>query len=817
MVGRTLIGRFRIDRVLGRGGMATVYAAFDQKTGTPVALKILKRELTRDAMVLKRFAREAKAASHLSHPNVVQVLDWGVDSDEAFIAMELAQGLDLLKALAQERPMRQTRAVLLLAQVCAALSAAHAKGIVHRDLKPENVLVVPDPTEPGGECAKVLDFGIAKMLDQGKQAAGGEDPPSYVTKTALTRVGTIVGTPAYMSPEQCRGGDIDGRSDIYACGVLLYQLITGELPFSGETPLHTAMRHIHAQPRPPSELRRDLDPSFERVILKALAKWPGERQQTAEQLRDELLDTVPGLPDRGDLVLADRKARTDKRAGPVAPPQLSSSGPHPNALQLASEGSTGGRLGVVDPKVVVQPTKGPVPASKPAQEVKRVATDPVQPARNLAAGALGATPLRGVQLAAASPEPKDTSPEGALSAAAVSLMPHTTRPEVEQLPASSVAPARPAEDDDDEPRTFLMRPDEPARAGSSAAKPSATPVAPSKAEAPISPRARLDSTTAKDARSIARTDRAPQRPVIRAKVTQTGLTPTSEHAKPPRPASDPQSPRTGGSAERSPTPPIALGALPPVPTSAEPGGREPGRGGTARGAAAPSAPATPPEAFSSGMYTAAAQAPAPTAATPIDDDEPATAVREPGPTSNAQGRTLVMNESAPSNLAAPLGAPPSALNLSPQGYVDPYAPEDAEALRALKATSRIHEEAAHAERLAQSDAVKATVRMNPQEIARAAPQPPPSSQGPHSPQQPRTLNMDPNTSAQLGYALAPGGWNEPTVVRRRAQVQGPSPATAHGGLVTQLQGLSGTTGLLIGVGLGLGLAAGLLIAFLLLR
>ena len=236
LVGRTLLGRFRIDKILGRGGMATVYASFDQKLGLPVALKVLKRELTRDKMVVKRFEREARAASNLRHPNVVEVVDWGVEDEEAFIAMELAQGTDLLKALARQRPMKQVRAVLVLTQVCAALSAAHAKGIVHRDLKPENVLLVPDPSEPGGERAKVLDFGIAKILDVPKAGGSPDDPPSYVTKTALTRVGTIVGTPAYMSPEQCRGGEIDGRSDVYACGVLLYQLVTGELPFTGETP-----------------------------------------------------------------------------------------------------------------------------------------------------------------------------------------------------------------------------------------------------------------------------------------------------------------------------------------------------------------------------------------------------------------------------------------------------------------------------------------------------------------------------------------------------------------------------------------------------
>jgi len=355
LVGRTLGGRFRVDRILGRGGMATVFAARDERDNRDVALKVLKRELTRDPMVLRRFEREAKAASHLSHPNIIEVYDFGVEDNDAFISMELANGVDLLKALSRERPMRQSRSVLLVSQVCAALTVAHGKGIVHRDLKPENVVLVPEPREPGGERAKVLDFGIAKILDVApKGGADASDPPSYVTKTALTRVGTIVGTPAYMSPEQCRGGEVDGRSDVYACGILLYQLVTGELPFTGETPLHTAMRHIHAQPRRPSELREDLHPTLEKIILKALAKWPGERHQSAEALRDDLMAVLAELPDRAaDVVLA-------------AP-------------------STGG--GPQSPRA------------------------PTEPTRHLVGGPLGSTPLRAVRLgglANAEPEPPIT-------------------------------------------------------------------------------------------------------------------------------------------------------------------------------------------------------------------------------------------------------------------------------------------------------------------------------------------------------------------------------------------------------------------------
>jgi eukaryotic-like serine/threonine-protein kinase len=354
LVGRTLGKRFRIEKCIGRGGMATVYAArveSGDRAGTAIALKVVNRELTRDPMVLKRFDREAKSASRLQHRNTVEVYEYGVDGADAYIAMELAQGQDLLHALAAENPMRQARASLIVAQICAGLSAAHGQGIIHRDLKPENVMLVPDPSEPGGERVKVLDFGIAKIVDSPTNSGAESDdgPPSYVTKTALTRVGTIVGTPAYMSPEQCRGGEVDARSDVYACGVLLYQILTGEVPFTGETPLHTAMRHIHAQPKPPRQLRSSLAPELEKIVLKALAKWPGERHQTADQMRDELLAVIPKLPDAQGIELAPKPKPSVVIPGPAKP----EAGVDPTELVIPTDprmenGALGaGKLGMV--------------------------------------------------------------------------------------------------------------------------------------------------------------------------------------------------------------------------------------------------------------------------------------------------------------------------------------------------------------------------------------------------------------------------------------------------------------------------------------
>ncbi|MBK6513934.1 MAG: protein kinase [Polyangiaceae bacterium] len=867
LVGSTLVGRFRIDKVLGKGGMATVYAAFDQKRGSPVALKVLKKDLTRDAMVVRRFQREAKAASHLMHPNVVEVLDWGVEGEEAFISMELAQGTDLLKALARQRPMKQVRVVLVLAQVCAALSAAHSKGIVHRDLKPENILLVPDPLEPGGERAKVLDFGIAKILDVGKGGASGDDPPSYVTKTALTRVGTIVGTPAYMSPEQCRGGEIDGRSDVYACGILLYQLVTGELPFTGETPLHTAMRHIHAQPRAPSELRRDLAPALERVILKALSKWPGERHQSADALRQELLASLPGLPDRDQVVLPDSFGE-----------------PSPAAPRVA--------------------TSAVAPSASSAEAASEVRVDPTQPTRHLVGGALGATPLKAVRLGG----PMDVSPA---SSAAVSLQPNTTRPD------SPLA-------EDDEPRTAAMDmfDDEPSSErgaqlddGIPTSDPIETPIASLRSVEvdPSAPAARVVVEV--------KTDPMEQRPRGNAAtmVHEPGTAPTLLPDTPPRIAhasqSQGQAPLSGlGAAplRAAPAEPRPAGAAQPrvvARTERTPGApKMPPRimkstqtGLTPTMSKAPLRPASSPVAVGGGLAPQAlaaipAPAPSPPAgfvarepAPSVDDDEPATYVREPaGPT----GKTLVMEDAAaavaavtsapapqatarpsPANpsppqamaaaqrptagaalhaVAAPAHAVPAAMQpgpqpqqaSQPQHQAAPVAPQAQPAahpmatsyssqendLRGLKATARIQEESSTAGQQSFAttgdslQAVKATMRMSPHETPpQHAPRPastaPPSQDAPSRPiPAPPPSGGAPELSAmqQTGYRqLAAGGWNEATVVKRRSPAHPSNQASQKEGMISLLQGLSGTTGLLIGIGLGLGIAAGLLIVFLL--
>jgi serine/threonine-protein kinase len=294
LIGRTLGERFTITSFIGEGAMATVYRGTQSGDPPDVALKIMHGHLVGDPTFVARFRREAKAAAQIHHPNTVQVIDCGVDGNLVYIAMELLAGQDLFEALVLERRFAEQRAVRIVIEVCDALIAAHDKGIVHRDLKPENIMLVEDPSHPDGERVKVLDFGIAKILDRDSSPSSDGEPPSNV----LTVVGMVVGTPAYMSPEQCRGEPIDVRSDIYACGILLYQLITGRLPFSGDHPMELALKHVRTPPPPPRAFMPAFNADLEALILRALSKWPAQRQQSAVELKAELARVYPALASR---------------------------------------------------------------------------------------------------------------------------------------------------------------------------------------------------------------------------------------------------------------------------------------------------------------------------------------------------------------------------------------------------------------------------------------------------------------------------------------------------------------------------------------
>lgn len=298
LIGRTIAGRFRITGFIGEGAMATVYRGVQEREPHDIAVKVMHPHLINEDSFVKRFRREAKAASALKHPNTVQIFDFGVDNQLPFIAMELLSGQDLFELLVTEKQLDQGLAVRILIQVCDALAAAHELGIVHRDLKPENVMLLRDPENPDLERVKVLDFGIAKIVDRADKEHPDEAlAPMSVGDSVLTTVGVIVGTPQYMSPEQCRASPVDARSDIYSCGILLYQLVTGRVPFMADHPFEIAMKQVREAPPPPSTFVPAIHPALERVILKALEKWPAQRQQNALELRNELLAVLSQLPD----------------------------------------------------------------------------------------------------------------------------------------------------------------------------------------------------------------------------------------------------------------------------------------------------------------------------------------------------------------------------------------------------------------------------------------------------------------------------------------------------------------------------------------
>jgi serine/threonine-protein kinase len=258
-------GRYRIQRKLGAGGMADVYLAEDQELGRRVAIKILNGRHANDDQFIERFRREAKNAAALNHPNIVSIYDRGEAEDTYYIAMEFLDGRTLKELIVSRGAAPINVAIEYARQILSALRFAHRHGIVHRDIKPHNVLVDAEGR------VKVTDFGIAR--------AGASQ---------MTETGSIVGTAQYLSPEQAKGGEIDQRSDLYSLGVVLYELLTGKTPFDGETPVEIAMKHLSTTPKPPSTLRPDVPPELDMVVMRALAKNPDERYQSADEMEGDL-------------------------------------------------------------------------------------------------------------------------------------------------------------------------------------------------------------------------------------------------------------------------------------------------------------------------------------------------------------------------------------------------------------------------------------------------------------------------------------------------------------------------------------------------
>ena len=277
VTGDTLIdsvfdGRYRIIRKLGAGGMANVYLAEDQELGRRVAIKILDDRHSQDEQFVERFRREAKNAAGLSHPNIVSIYDRGEAEGTYYIAMEYLAGRTLKELMVSRGPTPIGIAIDYTRQILAGLGFAHRNGIVHRDIKPHNVVVDADGR------LKVTDFGIARS-----------------GASQMTEAGSIIGTAQYLSPEQARGAPVDQRSDVYSVGIVLYEMLTGKVPFTGDTPLEIAMKHLSEVPVPPSELRDDVPEDLDLIALRALAKDPEDRYQTAADMDADLARIQRGL------------------------------------------------------------------------------------------------------------------------------------------------------------------------------------------------------------------------------------------------------------------------------------------------------------------------------------------------------------------------------------------------------------------------------------------------------------------------------------------------------------------------------------------
>jgi serine/threonine-protein kinase len=276
MLGKVLEDRYSVDELIARGGMATVYRGTDLRLGRTVALKVLGGVLVNDPDFVERFTQEARATAALAHPNVVAVHDQGISDGYPFLVMEFVQGRTIREIMAQSGPFTSAHALEIIGAVLAGLSSAHDAGFVHRDIKPENVLITND-----GHI-KVTDFGLARVIS--------DTPVSDSTGAVL------LGTMAYLSPEQVQQLAVDQRSDVYSCGILLYEMVTGLVPFTGTSPLDVAYQHVNSYVAAPSSIQPDVPPAVDHLVLAATRKSPIERIQSAREFRDGVVRAISAVP-----------------------------------------------------------------------------------------------------------------------------------------------------------------------------------------------------------------------------------------------------------------------------------------------------------------------------------------------------------------------------------------------------------------------------------------------------------------------------------------------------------------------------------------
>jgi serine/threonine-protein kinase len=298
---RLLSERYELGEVLGYGGMAEVHRGLDTRLGRDVAEKLLRADLARDPQYQMRFRREAQNAAALNHPAIVAVYDTGEVQSEfgplPYIVMEYVDGQTLREIVKTQGPLSQRQVIEVMADVCAALDFSHRHNIIHRDVKPANIMI----NQAG--AVKVMDYGIARALGEGQN----------VTQTAA-----VIGTAQYLSPEQARGEAVDARSDVYAAGCVLFELLTGEPPFTGDTPVAVAYQHVREEPRRPSELNPSIPSSLDAVVLKALSKNPLNRYQSAAEMRADLVRVRNGQNPMAPLVMSDDERTAMLAASPAA-------------------------------------------------------------------------------------------------------------------------------------------------------------------------------------------------------------------------------------------------------------------------------------------------------------------------------------------------------------------------------------------------------------------------------------------------------------------------------------------------------------------
>ena len=289
-------GRYAVIERVGSGGMAEVYRARDDLLGREVAIKVLHDRYSRDRAFVERFRREAQSAANLNHPNVVALYDYGADDDTYYIVMEFIEGRSLADVIDSEGPLLPERAAEIASDVAKALERAHTNGLVHRDVKPSNIMM----TSSGQ--TKVTDFGIARAL-------GGDG------EQTMTQTGMVIGTASYLSPEQAQGNKIDGRSDVYSLGIVLHEMLTGNPPFSGDTPLAIAYKHVRENPPAPSSINSDVPSELDAITMKALAKNPDNRYSSAHEMHEDLQRFCSGQRVHATPLLADETSVASAATG----------------------------------------------------------------------------------------------------------------------------------------------------------------------------------------------------------------------------------------------------------------------------------------------------------------------------------------------------------------------------------------------------------------------------------------------------------------------------------------------------------------------